>query len=61
MIPKEYIVIKKEILENYISYLNLNSEDWIYENDSITSKNKKIKIKIETINDFISISIIPYS
>ena len=60
-IPKEYIVIKKEILENYISYLNLNSEDWIYENNSITSKNKKIEMKIENINDFISIFIVPYS
>lgn len=60
-IPKEYIVIKKEILEDYIHYLNLNSEDWIYENDSITSKNKKIEIKIENINNFVSISIVPYS
>ena len=60
-IPKEYIVIKKEILENYINYLNLNSEDWIYENNSITFKNKKIEMKIENINDFISIFIVPYS
>ena len=53
-IPKEYIVTKKEILASYI-----NSEDWVYEKDSITSKNKKIKI--ENINNFISIFIVPYS
>ncbi len=58
-IPKEYIVTKKEILASYINYLNLNSEDWVYEKDSITSKNKKIKI--ENINNFISIFIVPYS
>ena len=60
-IPKEYIVTKKEILASYINYLNLNSEDWVYEKDSITSKNKKIEIKIENINNFVSISIVPYS
>ena len=60
-IPDYYIVTEKEILEDYINYLNLNSEDWVYEKDSITSKNKKIEIKIENINNFVSISIVPYS
>lgn len=60
-IPDYYIVTEKEILEDYINYLNLNSEDWVYEIDSITSKNKKIEIKIENINNFVSISILPYS
>ena len=60
-IPKEYIVTKKEILEDYINYLNLNSEDWIFESSSVSSKTKKIEIKIENINDFVSISIVPYS
>ncbi len=60
-IPKEYIVIKKGILEDYLNYLNQNSEDWVYESNSVVSKIKKIEIKIENINDFISISIVPYS
>ena len=41
-IPKEYIITRKEILEDYINYLNLNSEDWIYESNSVSSKTKKV-------------------
>ncbi len=59
-IPKEYIVIERETLEKYITYLELDSEDWIFENNSIISKLNKIEIKIENINSFISISIVPY-
>ncbi len=59
-IPKEYIVNKKDILECYIDYLNLKSDDWIFKNNSITSKTKKVEIKIENINNLISISIVPY-
>ena len=59
-IPKEYIVIERETLEKYITYLELDSEDWVFENNSIISKLNKIEIKLENINSFISISIVPY-
>lgn len=58
---KEYVSFDKDVLEKYIDYLHLSGEDWIYKNNSITSKSKGIEIKIENINNFVSISIIPYS
>lgn len=60
-ILKEYVVYNKDILKNYINYLDLNSENWIFESDEIVSKSKNIKIKLENINNFISISLVPYS
>lgn len=60
-IPKEYIITQEDILKSYIHYLDLTSEDWIYEKNSIFSQNKKIEIKIENINNIFSLSIIPYS
>lgn len=59
-LPKEYIELNNKTLENYINYLNLNSEDWVYNNDLITSQSKQLKIKVERTNNFISISLIPY-
>ena len=57
-IPKEYIITQEDILKSYIHYLDLTSEDWIYEKNSIFSQNKKIEIKIENINNIFSLSII---
>lgn len=59
-IGKDYIVNEKEVLSNYIDYLDLKSDDWIFFNNSIISKVNSIEIKIENINNLVSISIVPY-
>lgn len=59
-IPIEYMVNEAAALEQYINYLNLNSDDWIYKNHSMISKTKKIEIRVENINDLVSLSIVPY-
>lgn len=60
-IPKNYINTTKEIMKKYIEYLGLNDTDWVYETNSIKSINKKIEIKIEDINNIVSVSIVPYN
>lgn len=60
-IPKEYLNTTKDMMESYIKYLGLNDMDWIYETNSISSRNKKIQIKIEDINNIISVNLVPYN
>lgn len=60
-IPKEYVNSNKDVMKNYIKYLGLESDNWNYESNSIKSVSSQIEIKIEDINNIISLSIVPYN
>lgn len=60
-IPKEYINSNKDVMKSYIKYLMLESDNWNYESNSIKSVSNHIEIKIEDINNTISLSIVPYN
>lgn len=59
--PKQYVNTTKDILESYIDYLGLKSNEWVYEENSVKSSNLKIEIKIEDINNIVSVNIVPYN
>ena len=60
-IPKEHINSSKDVIENYIKYLGLEDGTWNYESNSIKSLYNHIEIKVEDINNLLSISIVPYN
>lgn len=60
-VPKEYVNVWQEVINNYIAYLGFSKKDWIYETNSIISLVNKLEIKVENINSIISISIVPYN
>lgn len=59
-IPEEYLQKDKKTIEQYIDYLNLNSEDWNYTVNSASSELKQIEIKMEDINGIVSVTLVPY-
>lgn len=60
-IPREYIISTKDVMQDYVQYLDLKGNDWVYGNNSIRSVSNGIEIKIEDINNIVSISIVPYN
>ncbi len=60
-IPKEYVNVQMDVMKDYAEYLGFSKSDWIYEKKSIKSLTNKLEIKVEDINNIISISIVPYN
>lgn len=60
-IPKEYVNLKKDVMEEFLKYLGLENDTWNYESNSIKSLSNQIEIKIEDINNIYSLSIVPYN
>ncbi len=60
-VPKEYVNIQSDVMKDYVSYLGFFENDWIYETNSIHSITNRLEIKVEDINNVISISRAPYN
>lgn len=58
-ILKSYINTSHSVLIDYIKYLQLENNDWEYENSSIRSESLQIQIKIENMNDFVLLTLAP--
>ena len=58
-VPKEYINVNTDIIKDYVNYLGFSKNDWTYETNSSKSITNKLEIKVEDINNIISINIVP--
>ena len=59
-IPKEYVDVQRDVMKDYVNYLGFSKSDWIYEANSIQSMTNRLEIKVEEINNIVSISVVPY-
>lgn len=58
--PKQYVTLNQTVLQNYIDYLALAADDWVYYENAAVSKSQRIEIKAEVIHDMISVSLMPH-
>lgn len=58
-IPNDSINFSNTVIADYIKYLQLENNDWIYERDVTKSESLKVQIKLQNINEFTSITLIP--